>query len=224
MVPLSRAAAAKAVENSGLKPLADQNGQYEDGWFACTISNHPDDHRVSSAMGFLNDDVRRRSNLHIRSETQVEQILFDGTKATGLRIASKGKTGKVSGQEIIVSAGALHTPALLMRSGVGRAAHLREHDVGVVADRAGVGANLNEHPTIAVSAYLVDDARLQALDKRHAHVGFRYSSGIADCGAQDMYASITAKSAWHAVGVRLGSFLLWCNKPYFAGECRTGVR
>jgi 5-(hydroxymethyl)furfural/furfural oxidase len=210
-------AAAKALENSGLKHLSDQNGLYEDGWFACTISNHPDEHRVSAAMGFLNQEVRARDNFHIRSETQVEQILFDGTKATGLRIASGGKVEQVEGHEIIVSAGALHTPTLLMRSGIGRAAHLREHGVSVVADRAGVGANLNEHPTIAVSAYLVDSARLYAMDQRHAHVGFRYSSGLAECGAQDMYASVTAKSAWHVVGVRLGSVLLWCNKPYSRG-------
>ena len=210
-------AAAKALENSGLKHLPDQNGAYEDGWFACTISNHPDEHRVSAAMGFLNEDVRRRENLHIRSETQVEQILFEGTKATGLRIATRGAVEQVSGRQIIVSAGALHTPALLMRSGVGRAAHLREHGVEVIADRPGIGANLNEHPTIAVSAYLTDSARLYAMDQRHAHVAFRYSSGVADCGAQDMYASVTAKSAWHAVGVRLGSFLLWCNKPYSRG-------
>ncbi len=210
-------AAAKALENSGLKHLADQNGAFEDGWFACTISNHPDEHRVSSAMGFLNAEVRARANLEIRSETHVERILFDGTRATGLRIARGGRTEDVSGQEIILSAGALHTPALLMRSGIGRAAHLREHGIDVLADRAGVGANLNEHPTIAVSAYLTDGARLHELDRRHAHVGFRYSSGLPECGAQDMYASVTAKSAWHAVGVRLGSFLLWCNKPYSRG-------
>ena len=210
-------AAGRALDNYGLKRLDDQNGAFEDGWFGCTVSNHPDEYRVSSAKGYLNAEVRKRPNLHIRAETQVEAILFDGRRATGIRVRRGGATETVSGREIIVSAGGLHTPAILMRSGVGRAGHLREHGIELVADRAGVGANLNEHPTLAVSAYLTRPARQYETGRRHAHIGFRYSSGIPDCGANDMYASVTAKSAWHAVGLRLGSFLVWCNKPYSRG-------
>ena len=57
-----------------------------------------------------------------------------------------------------------------------------------------------------------------ARPRRHAQISLRYSSGVEDCGSGDMYASVTAKSAWHAVGVRLGSFLMWCNKPYSRGR------
>ncbi len=210
-------AAGTALDNYGLKRLDDQNGAFEDGWFPCSISNHPDEYRVSAAMGYLNAEVRKRANLQIRTETQVEAILFDGLRATGARLRRGGVTETVAGREIIVSAGALHTPAILMRSGVGRAGHLHEHGIEIVADRAGVGANLGEHPTLAVSAYLTRPARQYETARRHAHIGFRYSSGLPDCGANDMYASVTAKSAWHAVGLRLGSFLVWCNKPYSRG-------
>jgi 5-(hydroxymethyl)furfural/furfural oxidase len=210
-------AVAKALSNYGLPALEDQNGPYKDGWFPTSISNHPDDHRQSAAMGYLNRDVRKRPNLEIRSETQVEKILFDGTKAIGAKIARGGQSENVNGHEMIVSAGALHTPALLMRSGVGRAGHLREHGIELVVDRAGIGANLNEHPTLAVSAYLTSEARLYEMDRGHAQLAFRYSSGIEGCGAQDMYVSASSKSGWHAVGVRLGSLLLWCNKPYSRG-------
>ena len=98
--------------------------------------------------------------------------------------------------------------------------------VGVVADRAGVGANLNEHPTIAVSAYLKSRARLKSHTgtRRHAQISLRYSSGVEECAPGDMYASVTAKSAWHAVGVRLGSFLMWCNKPYSRGRVLLAAR
>ncbi len=210
-------AAGRALSSAGFRRLDDQNGPYEDGWFPCTISNHPDEHRVSAAMGYLNEAVRKRPNLEIRAETHVESVLFDGRRATGARVRRGGKTETVTGREIILSAGALHTPAVLMRSGIGRAGHLREHGIAVVADRAGVGANLNEHPTLAVSAYLTRPARQYEMGRRHAHVAFRYSSGIDGCGTNDMYASVTAKSAWHAVGLRLGSFLVWCNKPYSRG-------
>lgn len=211
-------ATATALENNGFERIDDQNGEYRDGWFPVTISNHPEDRRHSASMGYLNKEVRARKNLHIRSETHVEKIVFDGNRATGAEIRHAGQVETVSGREVIVSAGALHTPALLMRSGVGPGAHLREHGIEVVADRPGIGANLNEHPTIAVSAYLSREARMYESGKRHAHIGFRYSSGIEGCGPNDMYASVTAKSAWHPVGVRLGSFLMWCNKPYSRGS------
>ena len=210
---------SKTLEDCGLKPLSDQNGFYEDGWFATTISNS-DETRVSAAMGYLNRDVRKRSNLHILSETTAETIVFEGKKAVGAVVRSRGKQQALKANHVIVSAGALHTPALLMRSGIGRGSHLHEIGVEVIVDRAGVGANLNEHPTIAVSSYLKKDARLtdDVGTRRHAQIGFRYSSGIDDCGPNDMYVSVTAKSAWHAVGVRLGSFLMWCNKPYSRGR------
>ncbi|MBK19898.1 MAG: glucose dehydrogenase [Rhodospirillaceae bacterium] len=208
----------KVLENAGFQRQDDQNGPFVDGYFPTSISNHPDDHRQSAAMGYLNPDVRKRPNLYIRSETHVESIVFEGAKAIGVRVNQNGKSETVFANEVIISLGALHTPAALMRSGIGRAAHLRELGVEVVADRAGVGMNLNEHPTIAVSSYLHSGARLMELNRGHAQIAFRYSSGIEGCGAQDMYVSVSAKSGWHAVGQRLGSFLLWCNKPYSRGS------
>lgn len=207
-------ATAEALTAAGYPRIDDQNGVFEDGWFPVTISN-ADEQRVSAAMGYLNPAVRRRANLTIRTGCQADRLLFEGRRATGVLLRG-GET--VRGREIIVSAGALHSPAILMRSGIGRAAHLAEHGIGLVADRPGVGANLCEHPSIAVSAYLKAPARLAELRRRHVHVGFRYSSGLPDCGAQDVYVSITAKSAWHAVGKRLGSFLIWINKSYSRGS------
>ncbi len=211
--------ASKVLTANGLKPLADQNGFFEDGWFPSTISNS-DETRVSAAMGYLNRDVRARPNLHILSETTAERLTFDGKRATGAVVNRRGAQMTLSASHVIVSAGALHTPALLMRSGIGRGSHLRDFGIDVVADRAGVGENLNEHPTLAVSAYLRPNARLTdgVGTRRHAQISFRYSSEIEDCGPGDMYVSVTAKSAWHQVGVRLGSFLMWCNKPYSRGR------
>lgn len=211
----SRATAA-ALNESGLRHLPDQNGVFEDGWFPAAISNR-DEKRVSSAIGYLTEEVRHRQNLRVMSETEVGGLVFDGRRATGVRIRRGDAVEVIEGREIIVAAGALHTPAILMRSGIGRAAHLREHGISIVADRRGVGSNLREHPTLALSAYLKRPARQHALHRRHVHIGFRYTSGIEGCPT-DMYVSVTAKSAWHAVGVRLGSFLMWCNKSYSTGS------
>lgn len=212
-------AVAKTLTATGMTAVADQNGPFEDGWFPSTISNK-DETRVSAAMGYLNRNVRARPNLHILSETTAETITFDGRRATGAVVSAKGRKLSLSANHVIVSAGALHTPAILMRSGIGRGGHLAEMGVEVIADRPGVGANLNEHPTIAVSSYLKPVARQTDATgtRRHAQISFRYSSGIEECGPGDMYVSVTGKSAWHAVGVRLGSFLMWCNKPYSRGR------
>ena len=212
-------AVSQALTDDGLKPLPDQNGHFEDGWFACTISNK-DEQRASAAMGFLDGAVRKRPNLHIVPETTVERLIFEGRRTVGARVRHGGETREIRGRRIVVSAGALHTPPLLMRSGVGPAGDLRDLGIEAVADRPGVGANLNEHPTLAVSAYLSSGARLLTPGRRHAHIAFRYTSGMADCGPGDMYVSVTAKSGWHPVGIRLGSFLMWCNKPYSRGRLK----
>tara|TARA_B100000676_G_scaffold304813_1_gene357764 strand:+ start:42 stop:1589 length:1548 start_codon:yes stop_codon:yes gene_type:complete len=214
-------AVATVLSDSGLKKLEDQNGFFEDGWFRSTISNSQET-RVSASMGYLNRDVRRRSNLKIMSETTAERIIFEGCLATGAVVNQNGHRLNLKARHVVVSAGALHTPALLMRSGIGRSAHLKEFGIDVISNLAGVGSNLNEHPTIAVSAYLKPKARLTPGigTRRHAQISLRYSSGLEECGPGDMYASVTAKSAWHAVGVRLGSFLMWCNKPYSRGHVR----
>ena len=213
-------AAATALTEAGFNRLEDQNGRFEEGWFPVTISNR-DEQRVSVATAYLDADTRRRPNLRIVSEAEVETIRLDGRRVRGVSYRRAGRVEQVNltdqGGEVIVCAGALRSPALLMRAGIGRAAHLREHGIKVVADRPGVGANLCEHPSMVVSAYLKRPARLTELRRRHVHIGFRYGSGIAGCGANDMYVSVTAKSAWHAVGVRLGSFLMWVNQPYSRG-------
>jgi 5-(hydroxymethyl)furfural/furfural oxidase len=212
-------AVTDVLTQTGLGEVHDQNGYFEDGWFRSTISNK-DETRVSAAMGYLNKEVRLRPNLYILSEATAERIVFSDRAATGAIVNHNGNKLELQGGHLILSAGALHTPALLMRSGIGRGAHLNEMGVDVIADRPGVGDNLNEHPTIAVSAYLKSNARLRDANgtRRHSQVSFRYSSEVEDCGLGDMYVSITAKSAWHAVGTRLGSFLMWCNKPYSRGR------
>jgi 5-(hydroxymethyl)furfural/furfural oxidase len=210
-------AVAEALENAGLQRLDDQNGDFVDGWFPVSISNHPDDRRHSASIGYLSANVRTRKNLKILSETFVDKVLFTGKKASGAVLKRGSEAEEISAREIIVSAGALHTPAILMRSGIGRGAHLNEKGIEVVHNLPAVGLNLNEHPTIAVSAYLRQEARIHEIAKRHVHIGFRFSSGLEGCGPNDMYTSVTAKSAWHPVGTRLGSMLMWCNKPYSRG-------
>src|SRR5262249_46400484 len=86
--------------------------------------------------------VRRRPNLTILGGAEVDSVIFDGRRARGLRLAS-GET--VAAGQVILSAGAFGSPAILMRSGIGPASHLSELDIPVLQD-APVGERLKEHP------------------------------------------------------------------------------
>ncbi|MDH5264102.1 MAG: choline dehydrogenase [Betaproteobacteria bacterium] len=101
--------------------------------------------RSSTAVAYLKP-ARGRPNLRVETGAHATRVLFEGTRATGVEYVQHGRT-KVAraAREVILAAGALQSPQLLQLSGVGPAPLLREHGIAVVADRPGVGANLQDH-------------------------------------------------------------------------------
>ncbi len=119
---------AKAVAEAlrgqaGFKFLPDQNGEFVDGYFPVTHSN-ADEQRVSAAMGYLDAETRKRSNLTISTDTQVKSLLFEGTHCVGVTAMVDGQEQEFRAKEVILSSGAIHTPAHLMRAGIGPVGHL----------------------------------------------------------------------------------------------------
>ncbi len=210
-------AAVSAFKNAGFTYIADQNAEFRDGYFPLTMSNVYD-RRVSAAIGYLDPVTRQRNNLDIRAETRVKEILFEGLRAVGVIAVRGGKEETIRGREVILCAGAIHSPAMLLRAGIGPAGELKALGIEVRADRPGVGKNLMEHPAVALSAWMAPEARLNGLTRRHLHVGLRYSSGLEGAPQGDMFVVTVSKSAWHPVGDRLGSFLAWVNKSYSRGQ------
>lgn len=207
-------AAGEAFKQHGFKYLPDQNGAFEDGYFPLTV-NLGDTARVSAAIGYLDAETRRRPNLTISTETQVMGLIIEGTRCVGIRALVKGQEQEFRGREVILSTGAIHSPAHLMRAGIGPAAHLRDHGIGIVADLPGVGQGLMDHPAISLSCFIKPEARIVTeATRRHMLVGLRFSSGIEGAPAGDMFMSVASKSAWHAVGEQVGSMLTWVNKTY----------
>jgi len=104
-----------------------------------------DGRRCSSARAYL-EVARERPNLEIISDAYAQKITFTQKMADGV-IFRQGRDLKrvTSRREVIVSAGAFQSPQLLMLSGIGPAGHLQNHGVDVIVDRAGVGANLQDH-------------------------------------------------------------------------------
>jgi choline dehydrogenase len=101
--------------------------------------------RCSTAVGYLKPNLRRQ-NLKLITRTHVRRILFAGKRAVGVEIEQGGAVRRIRARrEVIVASGAINSPMLLMNSGVGPAAELKQVGIDVVHDLAGVGQNLQDH-------------------------------------------------------------------------------
>jgi 5-(hydroxymethyl)furfural/furfural oxidase len=207
------AAVGEACRLAGYPFLPDQNGEFVEGYFPVTHSN-ADEQRVSAAMGYLDRETRKRANLTISTDTQVKELLFEGRRCVGVKALIGGREQEFRGREIVLSCGAIHSPAHLMRSGIGPVGHLREMGIPVLMGLAGVGQRLMDHPSIALSSFIRAGARMNEHTRRHVQVGLRYSSGLPGVPKGDMFVAVLSKSAWHAVGVQIGSLLTFVNKTY----------
>lgn len=213
--PFARAT-AKVLDGQGIKNIQDHNGCFEDGYFPMTMNN-VDGKRVSAARAYLTKDVRKRSNLTIFYATEMREVLFEGNRACGVKVRSKTGEKILKAREVIISSGALQSPAVLMRAGIGPADHLREMGIEVRADRKGVGRNLHDHPMVALAAYLPKESRLPPTMRRHIQMGYRYSSGLPNTTPGDMFVLPSNRAAWHPLGRRLASILVCVNRPYSTG-------
>ncbi len=217
--PFARAAAL-ALDASGLPRRLDQNGEFEDGLFPAAFSNR-NDARVSAAAAYLDTPTRARPNLAIAAETQVTALSTDERRVTGAMLRrADGSERQVSARHVVLCAGALQSPALLMRAGVGPAGHLRDCGVAVVADRPGVGANLRDHPALTFAQYLPRALRLPESQRRASFLALRYSSACPGGSLSDMYLTASARGGWHALGRSLALYFLWVNQPHSVGRLR----
>jgi len=189
--PLSKAVHAFAQERQ-IPFIADMNADFRDGYGAVPMSNWPDK-RASAAICYLDPSVRARSNLTIVNGATVTALLFDGRRVTGVTVKVGGEARQFNAREIILSTGGVHSPAFLMRSGIGPAGHLREHGIEVRADLPGVGENLSNHAIVFVGLLQNRNARQAASLRPHPMTAFRYSSGLAGAPPTDMYITCSAR-------------------------------
>jgi 5-(hydroxymethyl)furfural/furfural oxidase len=206
-------AAGEACKLAGYSFLPDQNGEFVEGYFPVTHSNQAEQ-RVSAAMGYLDRETRRRANLTISTNTQVKELLFEGTRCVGVKARVDGREQEFRGREVILSCGAIHSPAHLLRAGIGPVGRLKAMGVPVVMGLEGVGQRLMDHPSIALSSFIRRGARMNAHTRRHVQVALRYSSGLSGVPDGDMFVVVLSKSAWHAVGAQIGSLLTCVYKTY----------
>jgi choline dehydrogenase len=145
--------------------------------------NKLDGERMSAARCYLTPAVRRRDNLTIRPDTLVRRLLFHGRRVTGLEVETRGRVDLVRAARVILSAGAVATPGLLLRSGIGPRARVARLGVPLVADVPAVAARLLDHPGAALMMLArpgvsrVSDAVIQTT-LRYTSTGSEYADDM----------------------------------------------
>ncbi len=153
---------------------------------ACYPINSRSGRRISTNEAYL-EPVRHRPNLTIVGEALVDRVTFNGAVATGVRVRLPGQGWtNLSAEEVVLSAGAVHSPGILIRSGLGPVPVLRDLGVVPLRDMPEVGRNLLEHPIIRFTVALKDEFAPRDRDARHTNCCISYTSGMEGAGRRDM--------------------------------------
>lgn len=176
--------------------------------------------RVSTNDAYL-EGGRRLPTLTIRGESLVDRVLISGGRAVGVAVVSGGASTTEYADRVVLSAGTIHSPAILLRSGVGPADELRGLGIDVVAHLP-VGRGLQDHPVIALAIPLNERSAVTSPDDRHTNVCVRYTSDspfaqendvMITAGNQNVLAMEIADLAFGA-----GAFHLWANQVHSRGS------
>lgn len=188
----------QACKAAGFPITPDFNGvdQHGAGEYQFTIRGGV---RASSASAFLGP-ARGRPNLRILTGAQAERIVFVGKRATGVVVNHAGRSRTIGAGEVILSAGALNSPQLLMLSGIGPADHLHEVGIDVIHDLPGVGQNLHDHALVQCLAETRADLSInrQMRGPRLVPEVVRYlvqRSGLLTIGASQLAAFLKSDPA-----------------------------
>jgi len=205
-------AAEEAIAATGVPRVADHNAPGAVGVGALPV-NCVDGRRISTAIAYL-EPARHRANLTVMAGRAVREVVIRGGRAEGVALA--GPDEVVPAGEVIVSAGAYLSPALLLRSGIGPAAELAALGRPVVADLPGVGANLADHPAVAID---LECAPAEGDPPIFQLVATAHSSQAQRVGAPDL--QLVACGPYPAAGGRAGCMIAAALlKPASRGRVR----
>jgi choline dehydrogenase len=147
----------EACRATGFAEVSDHNDPASTGVGPSPRNRH-ERVRISTAIGYL-APARHRLNLTIRPQVYVHRVLMKDGRATGVEAQCDGLIQQIGGRRIALSAGAINTPAILMRSGIGSRADLEALGIKCMANLPGVGQNLIDHPMLYIVAKPVSGVR-----------------------------------------------------------------
>jgi choline dehydrogenase len=191
-------------------PHCDDHNAPDSTGVGALAHNNVDSIRWSTAIGYLNP-ARTRPNLTIQANSFVHCILFEDKRAVGLRVENEGKLESFYADEIIVSAGAIASPHLLLHSGVGPAHELEKLGIEIIHDSPGVGKNLRDHcmvlPVLRTKPGVPIDERAPRLQ-----VALRYTAS-GSTWRNDMFLLTSSQATAAGVAVQsppIGFYLAPC--------------
>jgi len=209
-------AVASVAEDLSLQQVFDMNGDFRDGINVLPLSANL--RRVSAASAYLDKAVRLRKNLYISSETRCLRVLLEGHQAIGVQIILNGHIRNLYAPQIILAAGAIQSPSLLMHSGIGPSELLNRLGIPIVFTSPGVGINLQNHPIVTLGMHLPKGADQSDTKASAAFFCLRMSSELRGTPRSDMYFSILNRSSWHYLGRRLATLGVMVHKPLSRGK------
>ena len=165
----------EAALNTGLPQNNDFNGASQEGFGRYQVTQI-DAKRCSAAVGYLHP-IKARENLTVETDAHVLQLLSTGNRVSGVEYSRGGKIKQaLAASEVILSAGAIGSPQIMMLSGIGPADELAKHNIPVVADLAGVGQNLQDHLNLSILAKTKDPISMAGIGGglKSAKVGLQY--------------------------------------------------
>jgi choline dehydrogenase len=140
----------ETAANAGFATSEDLGGAQPEGFARGEMTADKRGRRVSAASAYIKPALGRQ-NLDVRSGVLVRRVVFEGKRCVGVEVDTPAGPRVVRARrEVILSGGTYNSPHLLLLSGIGPAAHLKDHGIGVVHDSPGVGRNLQEHPTASL--------------------------------------------------------------------------
>jgi choline dehydrogenase-like flavoprotein len=169
--------------------------------------------RVSTNDAYL-EPARARANLAVHGGVCVDRVLIEHGRAVGVRALRGGAPVEYRAAAVVLSAGAVHSPAILLRSGIGPAADLRELGVDVVSDLP-VGSGLQDHPLVILRLGLRDGTHDQQPDTRHGRYCIRLGLGLTAEPADGMLCLLSNANADDE-----GEIFGWLNRTLSTGRIR----
>lgn len=190
---------ARAAQAEGLPFIEDINEHAGDGFFS--MPNAIDgEERVGTAYCYLSAQVRARPNLEIMPDTQARRLCLRARQVEGVEALRGGVSVLLQARKIILCAGGIHTPALLLRSGIGPANALQKLGIPVALDRPGVGRNLQNHPYLFYALTLPRGKRAARGLRRFAVAGLRSSSNMPGAPGGDLFNFVIGRVSGAAFG------------------------
>lgn len=147
LVPIDHAFFA-ACSEAGFPEDPDMNGPDSIG-FGLLPTNNSGGIRMNSALAYL-DPAQTRANLTVQPDTEVQRVLFEGSRATGVEVMAGGQVSHIYAGEVVLSAGAVKSPQLLMVSGIGPAEELQRHDIELRHELRQVGREFTDHCSLSL--------------------------------------------------------------------------